>query len=572
MKSNKKLIIVISIVLALAVASAVVAYLYLMTDVFKSNKELFAKYFSQNTEVFQRITDFQTIEVYENLKNENKYESNTNIKMINSEGGEVSDPLNNLSLTLDVQKNDEEQYLYADGKILYDEEEYLEAEVIKQQELYGVRFTDAIQQFITVKKDENIEEIATDIGITVDQLGTLINIIDGTESIITTEQIDTLKNKYLNIITTAISNGTFKKQKNAMITYNNVTTETNAYSVELNSDQVREVLIEVLNSVKTEKEILEKLPIDIDIEGVINSINQRAEMPGIKVTVYEQEEKTIRTIVEIGVYKITIENNEQDGEIKTKINYLDNNNAAQIEMEIIEKNIDEQENLEIIANITEGEKNYTIDFSSQIKKLDNKIEFDAEISHRQDITSISLVLESIVELGTDFEKTQTVDSGNNITLNAAQGEKRKQLIDLIKQLVQQEGNVRIDLLKRRLRLINEEAVEDKTTQVEINKFNSKFEFYTGDKVSAENVKTLLDIVKNHLASYEDIIEETQEETESLEGKNEKLKIRLNIEKDTLNEEAINQIIGKINSNKKYEVLIFYKETDGLIDYITITEV
>ena len=35
---------------------------------------------------------------------------------------------------------------------LYDEEKYLEAELIKQEELYGIRFTDAVQQFITLKK------------------------------------------------------------------------------------------------------------------------------------------------------------------------------------------------------------------------------------------------------------------------------------------------------------------------------------------------------------------------------------------------------------------------------------
>ena len=40
MRSNKKLIIVISIVCVLAVASAVGAYLFLMTDIFKSNNLL----------------------------------------------------------------------------------------------------------------------------------------------------------------------------------------------------------------------------------------------------------------------------------------------------------------------------------------------------------------------------------------------------------------------------------------------------------------------------------------------------------------------------------------------------
>ena len=52
MKSNKKILIVISVIAIIAVISAVVTYLIMATDVFKSNKELFANYFSQNTETF----------------------------------------------------------------------------------------------------------------------------------------------------------------------------------------------------------------------------------------------------------------------------------------------------------------------------------------------------------------------------------------------------------------------------------------------------------------------------------------------------------------------------------------
>ena len=256
MKSNKKLIVIISIVVALAVASAVFAYLFLMTDIFKSNKELFSKYFSQNEQAFQKITELKTVEVYENLKNENKYESNTNIKMIHSEGGEISNPLNNLAVKLDVQKNNEEQYLYADGQILYEDEEYLEAEIIKEKETYGIRFTDAVKQFVSVRNDENLEAVMNNIGIDVYQLQETINKIDENQLAENSQQLDELKNKYLNIIINTITNGTFSKQKNAMITYNNVTTKTNAYSLVLSSEQVQNMLIEVLNNVKNENEIL----------------------------------------------------------------------------------------------------------------------------------------------------------------------------------------------------------------------------------------------------------------------------------------------------------------------------
>ena len=45
----------------------------------------------------------------------------------------------------------------------------------------------------------------------------------------------------------------------------------------------------------------------------------------------------------------------------------------------------------------------------------------------------------------------------------------------------------------------------------INRFNAKFEFYTGETVSAENVRILLDVVKNNLNSVEYVSNGTTEE-------------------------------------------------------------
>ena len=39
MKNNKKVLVVISVILILVIAGAVFAYLYIATDTFKSNKE-----------------------------------------------------------------------------------------------------------------------------------------------------------------------------------------------------------------------------------------------------------------------------------------------------------------------------------------------------------------------------------------------------------------------------------------------------------------------------------------------------------------------------------------------------
>lgn len=555
MKNNKSLIIIISIILVLAIAGSVVAYLFIATDTFKSNQEVFAKYFTPNIETFEKIIDFDTVGVYKNLKDETKYESNTNVQIIHSEGGEVSSPLNNLSLKLDVQKDDEQQYFYGDAQILYEDQEYLEAEIVKEQEQYGIRFTDAFKQFVTINKEEDIETIANDIGIDAQILETLIKTMNGNEEIVSEEQINESKDKYLNIIKTEISKGTFEKQKNAMITYNDVTTKTNAYSVSLSSEQVEKIWTEISDNA---------------IEDTV--------VPPAKITVYEQKQQTIRTVLEVGEHKVTIENSEQDGKLILKINYLSlsNDDLLECNVEISKTNSENQENFEIIANILNGEDTRTINLLIQTQLIDNTIEFDLELGHKQDITTTSLKLENTTTKGDSFDKKQTLNSDNYKSLSSISDEtKRKQIIDSLKGIVVQVTTERIGLIIGMLGLQsneNEEVVQEEIPQAEINNFNAKFEFYTGEEVSVENIKTLLDIVKENCSGHTIMSIGPTEDTENLEEVEQKSVITLYIEEGTTNDESITKVLEEINDNKKYKVLISYKESNGLIDYITITEI
>ena len=590
MRRNRKLIVIIIVILILAIASAVFAYLYFMTDMFRSNQELFAKYFMQNGEMLQKMTDLKTAEVYKNLENESKYESNTNISVSYSEGGEISNPLNNLTAKLDVQKDNEQQYTYIDGQILYEDEEYLEAELIQEQNVYGIRFTDAIQQFITVENDENVDEVMSDIGLTTEQAESLIGLIEG--EINSNENFTALKDKYLSIITSNIANGVLSKQKNAMITYNNNTINTNAYSVLLSSEQVENILIEILNNLKNETELLQitgNAENIIDrIDETINRLSNEIVIPEIEITVYEYNKNTIRTVFDVGAYSISIENTEENGEIKTKINYSDfsGEQTIEAEIEISKISYENEENIEITANITEGNDEYAITLSHTMQQSQGQINVNTEIGYREDITVTSLIMENNVNIGQDFEKSQTLGSENSRSISSLDQQRRQELISIIENIVKEKINERIALLRENMGMTNNENVEgeDEMSQIEINRFNAKFEFYTGEEVSAENVQMLLDVVKDNMSSYELINSETSETLGTSENpetsdnlsdttsEDDKINIRLNIEKDQINEQGINEVLEKIDTSKKYNVTINYQESNGLIEYISIIEI
>ena len=117
MRSSKKiLMIVIIIIVVLAVAGTVVGVLYFKTDLFKSDKELFGKYIMQDVQNIQKISQSNIYQTYKDVKQQNTYESNTNIVINYSEGGEVSNLFNNLGFSFKEQKDN--GYSYRNAQIL----------------------------------------------------------------------------------------------------------------------------------------------------------------------------------------------------------------------------------------------------------------------------------------------------------------------------------------------------------------------------------------------------------------------------------------------------------------------
>ena len=583
MKSKKILIITLIIILVLAVAGTVFAYLFIATDTFKGDKELFAKYISQNSETLEKFTDLQTKKVYEGLKDEEKYESDTEIKATYSEGGEVSNPINNLSAKINIQKDNTEDYFYADGQILYGNEKYLEAEAIKDQEAYGVRFTDIVKQFVTVKNDSKLGEVAKDLGTDSVTLEKIMDVIDGkenaTEEIISKEDVQKIKDKYMNIITNAVSNGTFSSNKDAKITYNNNTVSAKAYTVSLTSEQVEGMIVEILNNLKEEDKIGEKY--QDKINDIISNITDEKEIPAVKITVYEQNKKTIRTAIEItSLAKITVENTDENNELKTKIQIsgISTETTEEYNIEITKKTDENQENVEAVLSVTNGDDTYQAGISNTLKNSDSEIQIKTIFEYKKDILTAALSLNNNIILGDSFEKKQTL-ANNNYVLNDAPAESRQKVITQLKQVVPEKMTTRMGLLMEAIGLkqnnvTETEKPESEMTQVDINKFNAKFEFFTGDEVTPENVKTLIGIAKENLGSYEiNIVEDSQNSGNTTTTDPEKIKysIKLKIEKGKTNEDGTNQILAKISDKKKYKVSIFYKEQNNMIDYITIDE-
>ena len=594
--SKKVAIIVILIVLIIGICGGVFAYLFLATDTFKDEQELFFNYLSQNFEKTKNIINLKTIENYKNIKNGATYEENSTISVKYSEGGEISNPYNNLSINLKNQKDND--YNYKDFKVLFEEQNAIEIEGIQIAGTYGVRFTNLLKQFVTLLNGEKIDGLDVE-DETLEKMKAIISDDSSyfQSMMISKQELQELENKYLTVITQILSQGTFSKQSKVQTTVGTENIETKAYSVELSAYQFQNLLIELLNNLKIDDVILGKIEaISGSSQNFVDTLDNKIreiedkDFKPVKITLYVNKGNILKTELKSEDFSINIEfgaNNEN-----LNVEYTNSNNENKI-FTISKESSEYQENFDIIysVNTNEDEYEYNISLESNFERT------DVIFAYKKDILEINVSLENDIttNIGEKVELTaensvnlnETVEPNLSVTLNALNvqvPEKLKSRYDLLIQKLQAESF--LNKLKEKYNLIFGDKIEEKPqepieqdpnttgeeeptteaddlTTAEVNKFNAMFEFYSGTGISGKNVRQLIEISKEHLESVNIV---------PIEGENDKEEITLNIKLNNPNPELADSIIEKIEENRKYVVNMTFNEKNGILQSITIKEV
>ena len=595
--SKKVAIIVILIVLILGICGGVFAYLFLATDTFKDEQELFFNYFSQDLEKTKELLKLKTIENYQTLKSNATYEENNTINVKYAQGGEISNPYNNLSISLKNQKDND--YNYKDFKILFEEQSAIQIEAIKKADTYGIRFSNLLKQFVTLLNGERIDGLDIDD----ETLVKMKAIIEDDSSyfqnmIISSQELQNLENKYLTVITQSLKQGVFSKQVNVVTTIGTENIETNTYSVDLTAYQFQNLLIELLNNLKIDEIIMGKIEaISGSSQNFVNTIDnlirqvEDKDYKPVKITLYVNSGNTVKTELKSDDFTINIESNSDNGNGSTKIEYTNSDEESKI-FTITKQLSEYQENFDIIYSVktNEEEYEYSITLESNFERT------DIAFGYKKDITEIVISLENDIttNVGEQIELTtensinlnETAEPNLSVTLNVLNvqvPEKLKSRYDLLIQKLQAQEF--LDMVKEKYNIFFGEEVEEEPTEpeeqepnltgeeeptseaddlttAEVNRFNAMFEFYSGTGISGKNVKQLLEITKEHLESVN---------IEVLPEENNKEEITLNIKLNTPNSELADSIIEKIDDQKTYIVNMTFSETNNILQTITIKQ-
>lgn len=597
--SKKVAIIIILIILIIGICGGVFAYLFLATDTFKSEKELFFNYLTQNVETIKEIANSKTLENYNNLKNGQTYEENTTANIKYAEGGEISSPYNNLSMTLKNQKDTD--YNYKDFNIIFEEQSAVQIEGIQNSGNYGIRFSNLLKQFVSLENGQKIDGLE----IEDEKLEALNAIIvdDSTyfqDMIFSKQELQSLESKYITVISQILSQGSFSKQSKSTITVGSQSIQTTAYSVDLTGYQFQNLIIEILNNLKIDDIIIGKIEaISGSSENYVNTIDSKIrqvedkDFKAVKIVVYEKGGVTQRTEMQSEDFNVIMDISIQNGNSNITFEYTSLNSENNSKTLNISKQLtDTKENYAITFNVANGEEEYEINATLDSDFARTNLSF----GYKKGITEITISLEN--NISTSIEEKIELTSENNVILNELSEESLSATLNVLNVQVPEKLKGRYELLIQKLQateLINEiknkynvifgaEVVEeeqpqengdnltgeetpsseaDDLTKTEINRFNAMFQFYSGTGISGANVKQMVELSKDYLESVN---------IEPIEGENNKEKITLNIKLGSANVELANSIIERIDEQKKYEVSMTFNETNGILETITITQI
>ena len=611
---RKKRIAIITAVILIAIIAilGILAYLYLQTDAFKSNERLFAKYLVQNIDRLGELQQIENTNV-ENLLSENKYTSEIEGKLEYTENKDTNNEnkdsaVNKVGIKINGNTDKANNYRYYNAAIANEDETLVGLEYLQQDQTSGIRLN-GIQQFVSTTGDNdedtqnilNIKELTSNIDIK--------SILDFSE-----EEKQTLLNTYIGIVQENVSKDKYHKQSKSLITINNKDMQTNAYSLNLTVEEFNNLYVKILQQLSKDEIILSKID---NIEEKMKEVNSNYDEENnlreeftdaindkikeiqdnnigndaVKITVYENNMKIVRTSIEKTTEKLTIDYYNNSSIKITQTTTEDTTQEKSIKLE--QENNDASTNVLLEyedkeENELQAKINLKYEQDIENKNIKNNIEFGMTNGKNEAILKIT----DNINIVDDFEHKITLDE-DNVNMDELNEEQKNTINEILMENIQNQlanllNNVNIDdytAMLQNLGILNKNDVqlpsEGEITEVEKRRFNSQFEFFASENLTTDNIKELLNTAKDNFEDMKVLLKSGEIEDMDLEKINASTseaneyrknisEILLYIKRNSDNEEKIEDTQKYLEKNtyNKYTVSIEYDQ-DGLTRVIRL---
>lgn len=436
---KKVQILIITLVSVLVLGCIGFAVLYFATDIFRTNKQLFAKYSSQIN-----LKEFINLEEY------NNYLKRTGTQGHSNEGEfsiKMSQGEQNISETIKYSgysdsSNNKSSYNISINK---DDKDLLEMNYLRDQDLYGILFKDVVNQYVAFENN-NLKEFATKLGI--EDTESIPDKIELKDKIgeINYEELSNIINKYLNMAIEEIPEDNFYKIEKTDISLGNETIEANGYGADIKLRDLQSILIKVFENAKNDEQLFNLINridpditmeyyqdyIDENLEQMSGEIPDEENIKALTISVYKQGKETVKLSINFA------EDEENNIELSIEkssngmILRFNENNEFIFEINKT-SSTDEQENFNIIITeklSDEEETQFNINISRTGSLKSNKVTFMISIPITEDDTSVNIQYNNI----TNFSATPQFEEfkeGNHLVINTLP---KEQIINLFTNL------------------------------------------------------------------------------------------------------------------------------------------
>ena len=424
MKSKKKILLIIIPIIIILIIAAIIAVLYFTTDLFKSNEELFWKYFAQNQDVFDVIKNDKQAEQSQ-FKTNNSYTSDGNLSLVIAQGENSSKQLNVVTTARhDITTN----RTYADATLKNGDIDLFKASYINSGDIYAVSCDEIFQGYVGTE-NSGLTQLAANFGI--ENFPDSINVNEYTNLLdVTDEEWAHISETYLPVIMNVISKESYTKSSEE-IQVNGQTYNANVYSIQITGENLKQLIINGLTTLRGDTQTLVMLSnklstlglgieytdtsnLALKIDELIDNMQNVTIGDNLYINVYENNGEVIRTEINLE-NTINLVYDRTSSSSSLTIDLI----GTMTEQEIIDESIDNT-NITDANNMSGNVATYNANETDNTATNENVVDNGDTIVSMENTESMNTTVEenvngnSAVDVNNAIEGTNTT-SDNNAT-------------------------------------------------------------------------------------------------------------------------------------------------------------
>ena len=557
MNKNKKIIMILVIILLVILLGigGTFAYLYVETDIFKSDKEILIEKLSELISGESNFID-TNLKNYTEKKKQSAYENSGNLTLdvqIPEEVVENTDDVNNISVNFSGKTNQAERQIEQNIEIDYGKNELAFSINYKQDnDTYGIQsdYIGAKYTAMTNTEVQNLDE---------ENLGTLSEFKNKMEIIknfkFSKEEVEQIKNTYLKIL----------EEQNADEKFSSYDISTGkSYQLTLTGEEYKNILLKFLEIFKQDTTLQNKIKTIFDGEISSNKIDEMIEnIKNSEVTEFQLTIETTDKMLTGFILQI------DDNIITLRKQIINDQLEYQFEIQMVQKSM-QQDEMKIKIGVTSKYNGLqTLDI------IDENYNFVLEASDDEQIMSYNYNIINKIKFNNSIS-IERLNSENSIFLDDYDETSRQNYLDKVQERIKQVNQNHIEKLGvdvnpliftniyttnyylkyKMLEDLSEHLAEqtDKLEQQEIEMFNDRWKRYEGENQRGVQVNALLlEVVSNNM----------------IETDNKKITVYYgNMETVFINPDSTSGP-EKIDISKQYDVTMITDTETGLINGILI---